>query len=147
MLRSQAGVEEVDDVYGNLKQGFIRIRAAKDKRLDLARIVQVLEKEIGFEPVTEVTLEMRGRLAGHNGKLHFEVSETDQKFEVHRPPGNAARGTDNQLVEATAILAKPRSPDRIVLQQWKPVAAPTAEPRTQPSASTATAELVISGMT
>lgn len=147
MLRSQAGVEDVDDVYGNLKQGFIRIRSAKDKPLDLAHIVQVLEKEIGFEPVTEVSLEMRGRLAQRNGKLQFEVSESGQKFEVHRSPRDAGRATDNQLVEVTASLANPRSPGRIVVRQWKLVAAPTGEAAAPPAASRATARLAVSGMT
>ena len=90
---------------------------------------------------------MRGRLAQRNGKFHFEVSETGQRFEVHGPPGGAARAAGNQLLEVTAALAKPRSPDRIILQQFKPAAAVAEESASRPSVAPATAELVITGMT
>ena len=51
MLRSQDGIEDVENPYVNLKEGFIKVKAKKDKTIDLSRLVQLLEKEVGFEPL------------------------------------------------------------------------------------------------
>ncbi len=138
----------MDSPYGNLKQRLIKIRTRKDKKIDLERLLQVLEKEIGFEPVTEVTLEMRGRLARRDGKLHFEVAETGQRFEAQPVSGTAEGLAENQLLEVVAALADPRSFDRIAIKQCKAATA-TAGPagQEQPVRTSATAELVVSGMT
>ena len=148
MLRSQDGVENVEEPYVNLKQGLIKLKTRKDKTVDLAKLVQVLEKEIGFEPVTEVTLELRGRLAQRNGKLFFEVSESGQTFQVQKVAGGSQRPPENQLLEAVATLVSPPS-DRIILQQWKAAAAATGEAGPTPAVPppAATAELAVSGMT
>lgn len=148
MLRSQDGVESVEEPYVNLKQGVIKIKTKKDKAVDLAKLVLVLEKEAGFEPVTAVTLELRGRLARREGKLFFEVSESGQSFRVEKVAG-AGRPPENQLLEATATLAKPQSGDRIVLQQWKAATPTTGNTGPGPAvpASLASAELEVRGMT
>jgi len=149
LLRSQDGVENVENPYGNLKQGVIQIKVKKDKGIDLARLVKLLEKDVGFEPVTQVTLELRGRLMRRDGTLFFEASETRQTFQVHRAEGEGERPPEGQLLEAVAILEKPQTADRIILQQWKVRAPATVEEAQSPAAPApvATAELLVSGMT
>ena len=127
MLRSQDGVEDVENAYGNLKQGLIKIKVRKDKAIDLGRLVQLLEKEVGFEPVTEVRLEMRGRLARRDGKLIFETSGTGQSFTLAGAEGKEGAPPEKELLAALATLEDPRAPDRIRLREWK--VERTAEPR------------------
>ncbi len=127
----------------------IKIQTRKDKTIDLARLVQVLEKEVGFEPVTEVTLELRGRLARREGMLFFEASDTGQTFAVQEVKAEGEKPPEKQVLAAVATLASPQSADRIILRQWKaePGAGGTARQAPAASARVATAELVISGMT
>lgn len=149
MLRSQDGVEDVESPYVNLKEGFIKVKVKKGKTIDLSRLVQLLEKEVGFEPLTKVTLGLRGRLARRQGKLYFEVSESGQSFAVQKVQGKGERPPENQLLEAEADLANPKLGDRIILQQWKtPPSAAGEERRGAAGANqAATAELIVSGMT
>jgi hypothetical protein len=81
LLRSQAGVE-VEDPYGNLQKGIVKVKTPRDKPVDLAKLIELLEKEVGFEPITEVTLELEGTLVRREGKLLFEASGTRQTFVV-----------------------------------------------------------------
>jgi hypothetical protein len=122
LLRSQAGVDDVENPYGNLKQGVIKVKAKKDVPLDLAGLVEVLEKQIGFEPVTEVKLELTGRLEKQKGKLVLEANGTGQRFQV---AATKTKGlpAEKDLIAATATLKAPRSADRIVLWEWKPAEA------------------------
>ena len=149
MLQSQDGVEKTENPYLNLKQGLIKIKTQKEKAIDLARLVQLLEKDVGFEPVRQVTLGLRGRLTRRQGKLYFEVSESGQSFAVQKVQGNGERPPENQLLEAEADLARPKSGDRIILRQWKvPPSAAGEEGREAAVAHpAATAELVVRGMT
>lgn len=96
-----------------------------------------------------MTLELRGRLTRRDGVLFFETSETGQKFEVQQVPGGGEQPPEKRLLEALAILAKPQSADRIILQEWKDTSEGTGDKR-PPSgtpAQAATAELLVRGMT
>jgi hypothetical protein len=119
LLRSQDGVEDVENAYGNLKQGLIKIKVRKDKAIDLGRLVQILEKEAGFEPITEVRIELRGRLARRDGKLVFETSGTGQTFTMAGAEGKDGAPPEKKLLAAFATLEDPRAPDRIRLREWK----------------------------
>ena len=92
----------MEDAYGNLKQGLIKIKVRKDKAIDLGRLVQLLEKEAGFEPITEVRIEMRGRLARRDGKLVFEASGTGQSFTVAGAEGKDGAPPEKKLLAALA---------------------------------------------
>ncbi len=120
MLRSQAGVEQVENPYASLRKGIIKVKAQKDKRIDLGQLVSLLEKEVGFEPVTEVTLEMQGNLVQREGKDFFEVSETGQTFMVEKAEGPLDVPPGKKLLAAVAVLADPHVADRIVLRQLNP---------------------------
>lgn len=81
--------------------------------------MHLLEREVGFEPITEVTLEMQGRLDKRQGRSIFEVSGSGQTFRVS---GNKSKGTappHGDLITVVASLKKPNAPDGIVLHQWK----------------------------
>ena len=145
MLRSQDGIEDVENPYVNLKEGYIKVKAKKDKTIDLSRLVQLLEKEVGFEPLTQVTLEMRGQLARRDGKLWFQTSGTGQAFIVEKVEGEGL--PEKETLAAVATLADPHSSDRIVLRQWKAEAVSGESARRESSAQGVTAELTVSGMT
>lgn len=149
MLRSQNGVEDVEDPYNNLRQGLLKIKARKDIPIDLAKLTQLLEEEVGFRPITEVRLELRGRLKRVNDNLLFQTTSTDQTFTVDRVEGEATAPPENQLLSVVAPLVNPRSADRIVVQEWKVAEgeAGSASPKSARATPVATAELVISGMT
>ena len=119
MLRSQDGVEEVDNPYGNLQKGVVQIKTAKGKPIDLARLVQLLEEQVGFEPITDVSLEVRGRLKKQNGALVFEVSESGRIFTVAKVESKDGTPPEKELLAAVASLENPHSPDRIVLREWR----------------------------
>lgn len=119
MLRFQDGVEDVENAYGNLKQGLIKIKVRKDKAIDLGHLVKILEEEAGFEPITEVRLEMRGRLARRDGKLVFETIGTGQRFTVAGTEGKESAPPEKELLAALATLEDPRAPERIRLREWK----------------------------
>jgi len=117
LLRSQAGVEEVEDPYGNLRQHLsLKVKGRKDKAPDLAALIRLLEEEVGFSPITEVKLELRGRLVRRNGALLFEVSETGPTFNVEKLEGNA-NPPENRLIAVTGRLLDVRSGDRIVVTE------------------------------
>ena len=119
MLRSQGGVGEVEDPYGNLQKGLVKVRPKKDKPLDLALLVKLLEDEIGFAPVTEVTLELRGLLERRDGQLRFTVSGTGETFAVAGIQAEKGAPPANQLLSVVANLEKPDAADRIVVREWK----------------------------
>lgn len=119
MLRSQDGVEEVENPYVNLKKGLIKITARKNKPIDLARIVKLLEEEMGFEPVTEVALELRGRPVRRDGKLFFEVNESGQVFAISGDGPAEPLLTEGRLVTGVATVVDPQSPDRLVFREAK----------------------------
>ena len=110
----------MENPYGNLKQGLIKVKANKDVAADLARLVEVLEKQIGFEPLTEVKLELTGRLEKRKGKLFFEANGTGQRFQVVATKVKGRLPAAQEMISATATLNAPRSADRIVLWEWKP---------------------------
>jgi hypothetical protein len=124
LLRSRAGVEQVDNPYENLQKGIIKVKAQKDKRIDLGQLVSLLEKEVGFEPVTEVTLEMQWNLVQREGKVFFEVSETGQTFMVEKAEGARDVPPEKKPLAAVAVLADPHVADRIVLRQSNPAKTP-----------------------
>lgn len=128
MLRSQGGVEEVEDPYGNLQKRLVKVRPRKDKRADLGLLVRLLEEEIGFAPVTEVTLELRGEFELRNGELVFKVSGTEQAFSVAWIEAAADSPPKNQFLTVGANLEKPATPDRIVVKEWKKTQASEPQP-------------------
>ncbi len=128
MLRSQAGVEQVENPYENLRKGIIKVKAKKDKRIDLGQLVSLLEKEVGFEPITEVTLEMQGSLVQREGKVFFEVSETGQTFMVEKAEGAGDVPPEKKPLAAVAVLADPHVADPIVLRQSNPAKRPEPKP-------------------
>jgi hypothetical protein len=129
-----------------LKKGQIRLTPKKDVAVDLARLVQALEKDAGFEPVTEVALEMRGNLRRRNGKLVLEMPASGQSFFVAKAEGT--KPPEQRPLTVIAALVKPRAADRIVIRQWKEAEANSpAQAPPQAPAPTATAELTIRGMT
>jgi hypothetical protein len=109
----------VDDPYGNLQKGLIKVKTPKDKSVDLPRLIELLEKEVGFEPITEVTLELEGTLVRREGKLMFEASGTRQTFLVDEVQGQADAPPENKPLAVVASLADVRSPNRIRVKQWK----------------------------
>ena len=113
----------MENPYGNLKQGVIKVMAKKDVAVDLAGLVEVLEKQIGFEPLTEVKVELTGRLKKHNGKLVLEANGTGQRLQVAETKIKGRLPAEKDLIAATATLKSPRSADRIVLWEWKPAEA------------------------
>lgn len=103
----------------NLKKGLIKITARKNKPIDLARIVKLLEEEMGFEPVTEVALELRGRPVRRDGKLFFEVNESGQVFAISGDGPAEPLLTEGRLVTGVATVVDPQSPDRLVFREAK----------------------------
>ena len=118
MLRSQDGVDTVEDAYPNLRKGLIKVKLSKEKPVDLDAIVKLLEKDVGFGPITEVSLELSGRLVRRGKGLAFETAGTGQTFAV-KVDAKGAVPPEGRLLTATATLADPRSPGRVVLKQWK----------------------------
>src|SRR5206468_13092109 len=100
----------------------------KESSVELARLVQVLENDVGFEPVTEVALALRGKFRRLNGKLSFEVSGTGQSFPVAKVVGE--RPPEDQNLVVGAVLTNPHVPSAIAVHEWK-VAAATANDSAQ----------------
>lgn len=92
----------------------------KDAAIDVSKLVELLEKEVGIEPITEVTLEMQGRLEKRGGKAIFEVSGNGQVF---RLSGNKVKGPappHGDVITVVGTFKKPKSAsDGIVLHDWK----------------------------
>ncbi len=79
MLRSQDGVDKVEDAYPNLRKGLIKVKLSKEKPVDLGAIVKLLEEDVGFGPITEVSLELSGRLVRRGKGLVRPGSPIPQK--------------------------------------------------------------------
>ena len=118
----------MENAYGNLKKGLIRVKARNDKPVDVGRLAQVLEKEAGFEPITEVTLELRGRLERRDGKLVLETSGTGQTFTVAGTEAQGGAPREKDLVTVVATLENPKSADRIIVRAWKSEEGPVRGP-------------------
>jgi len=121
LLRSQVGVEDVEDAYGNLKEGLIRIKTASEKALDLSKLIELLESEVGFEPVTGVRLELTGQLVRRDGDIVLETSGgvARREFIVARIEVQGAPPPENEILAVVADMERPRSPDRVVVKEWK----------------------------
>lgn len=119
MLRSQDGIEEVEAPYENLRKHLsLKVKTRKDKAPDVAALSGLLEQEVGFAPITEVQLELRGRLVRRDGARFLEVSETGPTFRVEKIEGDTSP-PENRLIAVTARLLDIRAVDRIVLAEWK----------------------------
>lgn len=128
MLRSQDGVDTVEEAVPNLQKGLIKVKLSKEKPIDLGAIVKLLEKDVGFGPITEVGLELPGRLVRRGKGLVFETAGTGQTFAVKKVEAKGAAPPEGRLLTATATLADPRSPGRVVLRQWKVSEEPESRP-------------------
>jgi len=119
VLRSQDGIEEVEAPYEHLRKHLsLKVKTRKDKAPDVAALIDLLEQEVGFAPITEVKLELRGRLVRRDGALFLEESETGPTFRVEKIEGDTSP-PENRLIAVTARLLDIRSVDRIVLAEWK----------------------------
>lgn len=119
MLRSQDGVDQVEDAAPNLQKGLIRVRLSKEKPVDVVAIVKLLEKDVGFGPITEVSLELPGRLVRRGKGLVLEVAGTGQAFAVKKVEAKGAVPPEDRPLTAIATLADTHSAGRVVLKQWK----------------------------
>jgi hypothetical protein len=117
LLRSQAGVGEVVEPYPNLHKGQIRLKPSNDKPFDLPELVRLLEKQAGFAPVTEVELELRGRVARRNGRLVIEVAETGQGFEIAKNKSGRPL-SEGESVDVRGVLENVRSGGRLKILAW-----------------------------
>lgn len=101
---------------------------SNDKPLDLPGLVRVLEDEVGFGPITEIEVGLRGRVSKRSGRLTLEVSETGQVFEVSKKTEGQVPA-EGQLIEATATLEDVRAGPRLRLLEWKAAPAGGSLPR------------------
>jgi hypothetical protein len=109
----------VEDPSENLRKHLsLKVKARQDQAPDVAALIDLLEQEVGFAPITEVQLELRGRLVRRDGALFLEVSDIGPTFRVEKSTGDA-RPPENRLIVVTAGLVDIRSVDRIVLAEWK----------------------------
>lgn len=83
----------------------------------------MLESEVGFAPVTEVTIAATGRIARREGGLVLDVGG-GRTFIVKSVDAPAGAPPENEELAIVAALADPRSPDRVVLREWKRPAKP-----------------------
>jgi hypothetical protein len=127
LLRSQAGVGEVVEPYPNLRKGQIVVNPDNKDPLDLPALVGLLENEVGFSPVTEVELRVRGRITKHDGQLAIEVSETGQSFEVGEQPKEKTL-VQGQIIDARGKLAGLLAGKRLDLVEWGPAPPPASQP-------------------
>ncbi len=96
----------------------IKIRAKKDEAPNLKELVALLESEVGFAPVTKVTLEGNGRVVDRGSDLVLDIGG-GHTFIVQSVDAPGAAPPENEELAVVAVLADPRSPDRIVLREWK----------------------------
>jgi hypothetical protein len=101
----------------------IKIRTKKDEAPDLKEIVALLETEVGLAPVTEVTIEGSGRVARGEGGLVLDLGG-GRTFIVKSVDAPAGAPPENEELAIVAALADPRSPDHVVLREWKRPAKP-----------------------
>lgn len=90
--------------------------------------MKLLEKDVGFGPITEVSLELPGRLVRRGKGLVFEAAGTGQTFTVKKVEAKGAAPPEERLLSATATLADPHSGGRVVLKQWKVSEEPESRP-------------------
>lgn len=109
----------MEDPYEHLRKHLsLKVKTRKDKAPDVAALIGLLEQEVGFAPITEVKLELRGRLVRRDGALFLEESETGPTFRVEKIEGDTSP-PENRLIAVTARLLDIRAVDRIVLAEWK----------------------------
>jgi hypothetical protein len=113
--------------YPNLSEGQIVVTPDNKEPLDLSAVVDVLEDQVGFSPVTEVELRLRGRIARRDGRLAIEVTETRQSFEVGKYPGGKAP-PEGQIIEARGRVGAPLAGRPLDLLEWSPASAPASQP-------------------
>ncbi len=115
-LRSQVGIDQVEEPYENLHKQRINIRAKKDEAPNLKELVALLEGEIGFAPMTELRLEGKGRVLHRGGDLVLEIGGGPTLIVQSV---DAPRGTppENEELAVVAVLADPRSPEGVVLRE------------------------------
>lgn len=85
--------------------------------------MRLLEGTAGFAPITEIEVQLRGRVAARDGRLSLEVSETGQSFEIGKKLKGRAP-TEGQLIEATGTLEDHRAGKRLRLLEWKAASQP-----------------------
>jgi len=83
----------------------------------------LLESEVGFAPVTEVTLAGSGRIARREGGLVLDVGG-GRSFTIQSMDPSAGVPPENEDLAIVAALADSRSPDRVILREWKRPAKP-----------------------
>lgn len=84
----------------------------------------LLETEVGFAPVSEVKLEGSGRLMRRSGDLVLDVGG-GRSFTVQAVEAAVAAPPEGQDLAIVAVLADPRSPDRVIVREWTKVSKPT----------------------
>lgn len=106
----------------NLRKLRVVIRVKKGEMPDLKGLVELMETEIGFAPVTEVTLDATGRFVHREGELTLDVG--GGRTFIIKSAADTPDGTPPENVDVTVVAAfiDPRSSDRLVLRQWKPKA-------------------------
>jgi hypothetical protein len=85
--------------------------------------VALLESEVGFAPVSEVKLEGRGRLVRRSGDLVLDVGGR-RNFIVQAVEAATGAPPENEDLAIVAVLADPRSPDRVVVREWTKASKP-----------------------
>ena len=104
------------DPYTNLKLGLIKIQPARERPINLGRLLHVLRAEIGFEPIQEVTIDALGRFLSTREGLVFEARLSKQRFHVANAQDTPA---ETGLVKMVATLTDPlEAGDRIVVREW-----------------------------
>ena len=73
---------------------------------------------MGFAPVTEVTIEGSGRISRREGSLVLDVGG-GRSFTVQSVDAPGGAPPENAELAIVAALADPRSPERVVLREWK----------------------------
>ena len=77
----------------------------------------MLESEVGFAPVTEVTIEGSGRISRREASLVLDVG--GRSFTVQSVDASGGAPPEDQDLAIVAALTDPRSPDRVVVREWK----------------------------
>ncbi len=106
----------------------IKVKLSKEKPVDLGAIVKMLEQDVGFAPITEVSLELPGRLVRRGKGLVFETAGTGQTFAVKKVEAKGAAPPENRALTAIVTLADMHSTERVVLKQWKASEEPESRP-------------------
>lgn len=129
MLRSQDGVEEVLNPYGNLKQGIIEIRTSAEKAPDFKKLIERLENEIGFEPVREVALTVRGTVRREKGAAKLVGHRTGQSFKIDEQKAESGKLPLDRLITASAVIRDTKKPDSVVILRWEAAGPEPGQPK------------------